>query len=377
DLDWAIGINRVSLKILGLWPDDKLSRRQKFLADLRAIIIFTTMLCTSVIPGILALLRVWGDMIAMADNMQIGLPFSATVLKFIILWFHKKELEPVINMIVEDWLRTKTVQERDTMVKQARIARIMVMFGCTMMTLACIILIIPPCFGYTTRYLTNLTDPGRPMLVQTYYFRDITETPLYEIVISAQAISIIMAAISYTGVDTFLCLLVFHICAQMEILKERFLSLNNFKDFDIGLSFNLKDHLRLIRSVDIIDNTFNLMLLTLLVFFAMLFCLQGFLIVNIIDGSGEGVSIMRICWLVSILINTFAHMCLYCVVGEILIAKGEGIFYAAYNYTWYLRTPNEAKNLMLIMIRAERPLYITAGKIFPMTLSMFCSVRCL
>ncbi|XP_012062837.1 PREDICTED: uncharacterized protein LOC105626135 [Atta cephalotes] len=205
------------------------------------------MLCAAVIPGILALLRVWGDMVAMADNMQIGLPFSVTVLKFIIMWFHKKDLEPVINMIVKDWLRTKTVQERDTMIKQARIARIMVMFGCTMMTLACIILIIPPCFGYTTRYLTNLTDPGRPMLVQTYYLRDITETPLYEIVISAQAISILMAAISYTGIDTFLCLLVFHICAQMEILKERFLSLNNFKDFDIGLSFNIKDHLRLIR----------------------------------------------------------------------------------------------------------------------------------
>ena len=85
------------------------------------------------------------------------------------------------------------------------------------------------------------------MLVQTYYLRDITETPLYEIVISAQAISILMAAISYTGIDTFLCLLVFHICAQMEILKERFLGLNNFKDFDIGLSFNIKDHLRLIR----------------------------------------------------------------------------------------------------------------------------------
>lgn len=35
------------------------------------------------------------------------------------------------------------------------------------------------------------------------------------------------------------------------------------------------------RSVDIIDNTFNLMLLALLVYFAMLFCLQGFLLVNV------------------------------------------------------------------------------------------------
>lgn len=53
----------------------------------------------------------------------------------------------------------------------------------------------------------------------------------------------------------------------------------------------------------------------------------------------------------------------------------DGIFYAAYDYAWYTLKPNEARSLMMIMIRAERPLYITAGKIFPMTLSMFCSVR--
>ncbi|KAL6268505.1 hypothetical protein P5V15_001637 [Pogonomyrmex californicus] len=375
DLEWAIGINRISLKIIGLWPDDKLSHRQRFLAELRAIIIFITMLFVSVIPGIFALLRVWGDIMAMTDNLQIGLPFTATIVKFIIMWFHKKDLIPIINMVTEDWIRRKTVQERNTMIKQARIARAMVMFGCTMMSLACILLIIPPCFGYSMRYLTNITDaPGKPMLVQTYYFREIKESPYYEITIGAQATSIVMAAISYTGIDTFLSLLVFHICAQLDILKERLLNLDGFKDFRTELSLNIQDHLRLIRSVDIIDNTFNLMLLALLMFFATLFCLQGFLIVNIVDGVDK-VSFMRICWLVSILINTFVHMCLYCVVGEILISKAEGIFYAVYNYTWYLLTPNEARNLLLIMIRTEKPLYITAGKIFPMTLSMFCSVR--
>lgn len=35
------------------------------------------------------------------------------------------------------------------------------------------------------------------------------------------------------------------------------------------------------RSVDVLDNTFNSMLLTLLVFFGMLFCLQGFLLVSV------------------------------------------------------------------------------------------------
>lgn len=54
--------------------------------------------------------------------------------------------------------------------------------------------------------------------------------------------------------------------------------------------------------------------------------------------------------------------------------KCEGIYYAIYDYKWYKLKPEEAKTLLLIMIRTNKPLYITAGKIFPMTLSMFCNV---
>jgi len=58
-----------------------------------------------------------------------------------------------------------------------------------------------------------------------------------------------------------------------------------------------------------------------------------------------------------------------------IFGQAEGVYHAAYEYAWYSLKPNQAKNLMLIMIRAEKPMYITAGRIFPMTLSMFCSVR--
>lgn len=44
----------------------------------------------------------------------------------------------------------------------------------------------------------------------------------------------------------------------------------------------------------------------------------------------------------------------------------EDIYYAVYDYAWYSLKPKEAKRLMLIMIRADKPLYITAGKILPM-----------
>ncbi|XP_011879043.1 PREDICTED: odorant receptor 43a-like isoform X2 [Vollenhovia emeryi] len=374
DLEWAIGINRFTLQMIGLWPDETLSSRQKFLANLRAFVIFTTLVTVSIIPSLFSLIRVWSDMIAMIDNLQITLPITATAMKIIIMWLRKEDLTSVVSMVVADWVRTKTEDERDTMIKQARFARRIVVFGCIMMVLAIIIIVIPPCFGYSMRYLTNVTDPGQPLLLQTYYFRDMTQSPYFEIAFVAQTAAVIMAAFSYTGIDNFLGLVVFHICAQMEILRTRFTNLHEYKDFNLGLSTNVQNHMRLIRSIDIIESTFNLMLLALLVYFSIIFCLQGFLIISIIDDGGN-VSFPRICWLVSELIITFVHMLLYCVVGEILIAKCEGIYHAVYNYAWYSLKPNEARNLTMIMIRADRPLYITAGKIFPMTLSMFCSVR--
>ncbi|XP_011173575.3 odorant receptor 43a [Solenopsis invicta] len=312
-------------------------------------------------------------MIAIIDNLQILLPISATAMKIIIMWLRKEDLTLVVSMVIADWIKKKTEEERDTMMKQARIARRLVQLGCIIMVSAIVIIIIPPCFGYSMRYLTNVTDPGKPLLLQTYYFQDTTQSPYFEIAFVAQAAAVVMAAFSYTGIDNFLGLIVFHICAQMEILKERFLSLKEYKDFNIGLSTNVQNHLRLIRSIDIIESTFNLMLLALVVYFGIIFCLQGFLIISIIDDGGN-VSFPRICWLVSVVINTFVHMLLYCVVGEILISKCESIYHAVYDFAWYTLKPNEAKNLMLIMIRADKPLYITAGKMFPMTLSTFCSL---
>jgi len=36
----------------------------------------------------------------------------------------------------------------------------------------------------------------------------------------------------------------------------------------------------------------------------------------------------------------------------------------------------ETQNLLILMIRGSKPVYLTAGKVFPVTMATFCSVRC-
>jgi len=57
------------------------------------------------------------------------------------------------------------------------------------------------------------------------------------------------------------------------------------------------------------------------------------------------------------------------------IFKCNEIYYAAYNNKWYSMDPKIAKVLLLLLIRGVKPVYLTAGKVFPMTMATFCGVK--
>lgn len=50
------------------------------------------------------------------------------------------------------------------------------------------------------------------------------------------------------------------------------------------------------------------------------------------------------------------------------------MYHAAYSSEWYYVDPKAAMDLLPLLIRGARPIYLTAGKVFPMTMATFCSV---
>jgi len=156
-------------------------------------------------------------------------------------------------MIKHDWLEPKAVQERNVMMKRAKLASKLTIFGYFTTMMSCLLFTVLPVFGVSMRYLTNKTDPGRLVPLQTYYFYDRDESPFYEITYALQTISICMFAAAYTGTDCFLSLLVFHVCSQLENFKTRVINLDRFNNFESVLPYIIQDHLRLIR-LSCLDN---------------------------------------------------------------------------------------------------------------------------
>lgn len=57
-----------------------------------------------------------------------------------------------------------------------------------------------------------------------------------------------------------------------------------------------------------------------------------------------------------------------------MFPQSERVHRATYEAVWYTIEPQLARDLTLIMLRMNKPLHITAGKTFPLTMATFCNV---
>lgn len=167
----------------------------------------------------------------------------------ILLYF--KALLAIIKMMVEDWMKLKTTKERNVMMRRAQIARMIVISGYVLIILAFIVVIVFPYFGSTLRHLTNLTDSDKPLPLQTYYFYNVDKSPQFELTYLVQTVTIFLAAVTYTSVDTFLGLVILHFSGQLENFKDRIVNLVSCQNFIFTLSNSIVNHMRLIRYLHI------------------------------------------------------------------------------------------------------------------------------
>ncbi|CAL7946690.1 unnamed protein product [Xylocopa violacea] len=373
DYEWAVRLNRTSLKIVGLWPTEEQDTKEKFLTTLRAIVFLMVVIFVFTIPCLCDLIKQCDNLIAVINNLGYSIPLMITVMKYIVVFKKKKVLLPIVNMIAEDWAKLKTEFEEAVMVRRARVARAINIFGYTLISIMMSLMTILPRFGVTLRYVTNGTDVRKVFPLPTYYIYDVSETPYFEIIYVVQATGMLMMIFCYTGIDNFFGLLVLHISGQLENLQTRLANINDSETFNRFFAATVEDHVRLISAVDVIENTFTLLLLALLLYFGIFVCIYGLLLITILVES-EQISMLRVAFLMGTFVNTFVQTSLYCMAGQILVSQAEGVYNAAYKCEWTNLKSNKAKKLILIMARAKRPLYITAGKLFPMTMLTFCKI---
>ncbi|XP_039307781.1 odorant receptor 43a isoform X3 [Solenopsis invicta] len=346
DFVWAIEMHRLNFQTMGLWPEgDKLETSNVWL-KLRISIILSLIIFVIVIPMIRAVIQVWGNMLLVVDNLRVALPLTISIIKYVIMLWKRTVLLSIINTIAEDWMAFKSNTERAVMIKQAQTARVIMVIGFVSTIIGCLGAIVPAFFGIQIISVTNRTDQHKTLLFVTYDLYDTDKSP------------------------HFLGLLVLHICGQLKNFRRRLVNMTSCKNYNKTLNDIVTAHLRMIRFADNIENTYSLMMLIMLLHFIIVFCLTGFCLILEMDEVITTKIYFSITMLTILLINTF----LYCGAGELLTEQCNAVYRAMCNLEWYKLESRNARNLILLMLRARHPVCITAGKIIPLTMATYSSV---
>ncbi|KAF3423723.1 hypothetical protein E2986_11815 [Frieseomelitta varia] len=112
--------------------------------------------------------------------------------------------------MAKDWTIAETQTEREIMVNSARITR-KITIRCTIM---CQLVLV--CY----LILRLCSNNQNKLLFCGYFPYNISVSPNYELTVIGQIIAAVYASVMYTSVDTFIAMLVLHICGQLSNLKD-------------------------------------------------------------------------------------------------------------------------------------------------------------
>ena len=133
-------------------------------------------------------------------------------------------MKPVIKCFYDDWYNVKTEEEKALMLKMAKPAKFISVW-CSMLSLMMLV-----AYHALRIYTISRTDKAsvnqdRLIIYPVYFPFDIRPTSRLLIINSAQVIAGYSDTIAYTTVDTFIAMLIMHICGQFAILKKKLLRL--------------------------------------------------------------------------------------------------------------------------------------------------------
>lgn len=131
--------------------------------------------------------------------------------------FDLKALRPLMASVMDDWITSTRDWERNTMLKIARRGRGL-SFRCCIAAVGTIIFYIS---FHSLRLFKNIHQPHRHLV---YRLENIQKSPTYEITYFIQLSGGTYSVLANYTIDSFISILVLHVCAQLINLRT---TLNN------------------------------------------------------------------------------------------------------------------------------------------------------
>ncbi|XP_012061500.1 PREDICTED: LOW QUALITY PROTEIN: odorant receptor 4-like [Atta cephalotes] len=294
--------------------------------------------------------------------------------KVIVLWINQRKFYKTLEMMTEDWdsCADNEIYIHE-MIRKAKLSN--------RINIVIVLLQLISAFTYCVNVIlvdVDVTDHTSELL---YIHRmelpfDENTKRTYKIILLTQTVICIMVSMGTGVINSLLVVLVLHVGGQMNILCY---CLMNFatqksekKHQSITTDEIIQRHQKIINFSKNVEKLFTYIALVMFMVNSILIYSLAFVIVSAIGTPDAVEQIVRSIFFFA---GTNLEAFVFCFAGEYLNNKSKAIGNAAYNTAWYNLKPENSRILSFIILRSQKQLTLTVGKMVDLSLEYFTSSK--
>ncbi|XP_076677955.1 odorant receptor 4-like [Andrena cerasifolii] len=173
------------------------------------------------------------------------------------------------------------------------------------------------------------------------------------------------------GSDAVFFGITFHLCGQAELLKLDFTKIVNEEENTAKrIDALIKRHRHLLKLSEQLNDVISSVLIVQLFSSCLLICTTGFQFIFSLSEL-DGVMMIKTFMVMS---TCLSQLFAYSYVGDYLTVQMEGIGYSFYSSSWYDLPRYLSRDIVLILLRSQRPVHLTAGKFIVVNMESYMSI---
>ncbi|RLZ02260.1 Odorant receptor 46 [Cephus cinctus] len=207
----------------------------------------------------------------------------------------------------------------------------------------------------------------------------LSSLPVFYLTYLHQSLAIISAGLVSVASDTFISGLMIQACGQLDILKCRLANLHESHNFEMAindtfhreetiLKMCIRHHNHIFKFAALVEKTFNHVVLFQCFISAFVVCTTTLTLLNHQLLSIEFITI--IVYFLSIVFQ----LLVYCWYGNEVILKSIEVTDAVFEMDWIRLPALMKKDLIMIMMRAERAIKFTSGYVLTLSLDSYVAI---
>ncbi|XP_025262859.1 odorant receptor 4-like [Camponotus floridanus] len=196
----------------------------------------------------------------------------------------------------------------------------------------------------------------------------------YKIVLIVELIHLVMCSWALGILNALLLILILHAGGQLNILHywlTKLILKEKHKSIAIIMEKIIQKHQKIIYFAKNVESLYTFIAFMQFVSNTVMICLIGFLVITALGTANATEKIVRTIPYYSV---TNIEAFIFCYAGEYLINKSRAVALAAYNIAWYELEPKYSRILLFIILRAQKHLKLTVGKMMDLSLQCFASI---